>query len=106
MHLWPKNTLEILCWSVVFFSCIYRGRDLCYKASSKVVSKIFMYKKGLWIYNCRCLSKEYQEKVIYNICSVTIHLFSEGVYFEEHDIDVKFELHKKLKQCWPAGQTE
>lgn len=27
------------------FSCIYRGRDLCYKVSSKLVSKIFMYKK-------------------------------------------------------------
>lgn len=70
------------------------------------MSKIFMYKKGLWIYNCRWHSKEYQEKVIYNKFSVTINLCSEGVCFEEYDIDVKFELHEKLKQCCPAGQTE
>lgn len=35
-----------------------------------------------------------------------MNLFSEGVCFEEYGIDVKFELHEKLKQCCPAGQTE
>lgn len=35
-----------------------------------------------------------------------MNLFSEGVCLEEYDIDVKLELHEKLKQCCPAGQTE
>lgn len=62
MDTWQQNDIEIIVtnasmakkiplksyadpWS--FFSRIYRGRDLCYKVSSKLVSKIFMDKKEL-----------------------------------------------------------